>query len=102
MLNTFMCVGRLVSDTEIKETENGKVGYITLAVNRNFKNNDGIYETDFIPVEMYSGMSEQVKEYCRKGDLISIKGYLQNNDNKLIVIADKVVFLSSKPNKEEE
>ena len=38
MLNQIVLVGRLVSDPEIKETENGnKVSTITLAVPRSYK-----------------------------------------------------------------
>lgn len=39
MLNQIVLVGRLVQDPEIKELE--KVGYITLAVSRSYKNANG-------------------------------------------------------------
>lgn len=49
MLNQVVIVGRLTSDPEINEVENGrKVTYITVAVPRTYKNVDGNYETDFI------------------------------------------------------
>ena len=52
MLNQIVMVGRLVQDPEIKELENGiKTSYITLAIPRNYKNSEGIYEADFIPVK---------------------------------------------------
>ncbi len=103
MNNMSMLIGRLVSDLQLNETENGrKVCNITLAVPRSYKNNEGIYETDFIPVVLYSGMAETTTEYCKKGDLIAVKGRLQSNEGKIQLIAEKVSFLSSKPNKEEE
>lgn len=103
MLNQIVIVGRLVSDPQINETENGrKVCNITLAVSRSYKNINGEYETDFIPVILWAGISETTAEYCKKGDLIAVKGRLQSNENKIQVIAEKVSFLSSKPNKEEE
>lgn len=112
MNNMSMLIGRLVSDPQINENENGrKVCNITLAVPRNFKNEEGIYETDFIPVVLWASIAETVKEYCRKGDLIAVKGRLQrfeandytcNGHAILEVVAEKVSFLSSKPNKEEE
>lgn len=48
MLNQTVLVGRLVSDPELRETENGnKVTNVTLAVPRSFKNVNGEYDTDF-------------------------------------------------------
>lgn len=48
MLNQTVLVGRLVSDPELRETENGnKVTNVTLAVPRSFKNINGEYDTDF-------------------------------------------------------
>ena len=107
MLNQIIIVGRLVQDLEIKELENGKkVCNITLAVTRSYKNADGIYETDFIPCILWKGIADNVKDYCKKGDLVGIKGRLQSrqDDDKNIieVIAEKVTFLSNKKENEED
>ena len=94
MLNQIILVGRLVSDPEIKETENGKVADIILAVPRSYKNENGEREADFIPVRLYTGIAEKTTEYCKKGDLVGIKGRaarLSGEDLKLV--ADKVTFL---------
>lgn len=106
MLNQIILVGRLVSDPEIKETENGiKKSVITLAIPRSFKNTNGEYETDFIPCVLYSGIAESTKEYCKKGDLLGVKGRIQrysgndytaNGKPILEVVAEKVTFLSSR------
>ena len=105
MLNQIVLVGRLVQDPEIKELENGvKTSYITLAVSRSYKNADGIYETDFIPCLLYKGIAENAVEYCKKGDLLGVKGRIQskkiNLDEEtrrevLEVVAEKVTYLSS-------
>ena len=101
MLNQTVLVGRLVSDPEINETENErKVCNVTLAVPRSFKNENGEYDTDFIPVILCESISKNTCEYVKKGDLVGIKGRLQSEDNKLVLVAEKVTFLSSK--KEEE
>lgn len=105
MLNQTVLIGRLVQDPKIKELENGrKVSEITLAVPRSYKNSEGIYETDFIPCIVWNGVAENTTEFCKKGDLVGIKGRLQTdtyekdgkNITKLNVIAEKVTFLSSK------
>lgn len=107
MLNQIVMVGRLVQDPEIKELENGiKTSYITLAVSRSYKNSDGIYETDFIPCLLYKGIAENTTEYCKKGDVIGVKGRIQTkqeeNKNIIEIVAEKVTFLSSRKEKEEE
>ena len=105
MLNQIVLVGRLVKDVEVKELESGKrVANAVLAVPRSFKNENGEYDTDFIDVILWNGVAENTAEYCRKGDLIGIKGRLETNDsinengevrNYTQVVAEKVTFLSS-------
>lgn len=106
MLNQTVIVGRLVKDPELKETDNGsKVTNITLAVPRSFKNSNGEYETDFISCVLWKGIAENTVEYCKKGDLLGVKGRVQSRsyeaeDEKkhfiMEIIAEKVTFLSSK------
>ena len=44
-------------------------------------------------------------KYCKKGDLLGIKGRVQTrqeeNKNTIEIIAEKITFLTSKSNKEE-
>lgn len=97
MLNQIVLVGRIVSDPEIKETENeNKVSNITLAVNRSFKNDNGEYETDFIPCVLWNSIAKTTCEYCKKGDLVGVKGRVQMTRNKMEVIVEKLTFLSNK------
>lgn len=97
MLNQIVLVGRVVSDLEINETENErKVTLLKLAVPRSYKNENGEYETDFIPCVLWNTIAENTCEYCKKGDLIGVKGRMQNRENKLEVVAEKVTFLSSR------
>lgn len=78
MLNQVVLVGRLTSDLEAKETESGKkVVSLTLAVPRSYKNMDGEYDTDFLDVVLWDTIAENTVEYCRKGDMVGIKGRLQ-------------------------
>lgn len=110
MLNQVVLVGRLGKDLEVEELESGKrVANATLAVPRSFKNENGEYDTDFIDVVIWNSIAENTAEYCRKGDLIGIKGRLETNNyetengekrKSTQVIAEKVTFLSS--NKKEE
>ena len=109
MLNQIVIVGRLVKDPELRKTDNGKkVTNITLAVPRNYKNQNGEYETDFINCTLWTGIAESTSTYCKKGDLLGVKGrvqtrmYEREEEKKYIteVIAEKVTFLTSNKNKE--
>lgn len=87
MLNQVVLVGRI---EQLQKDEKGIS--ITIVVPRSYKNEDGIYENDYIIIKLYKGISESAYEYCKKGDLVGIKGRLQMKDN-LEVIAEKVTFL---------
>ena len=104
MNNYVVLIGRIVNELTIdSDTKNCE---ITIAISRSFKNEDGIYETDFIPVRLYNDIAKNVVEYCKKGDLVGIKGRVQTkqeeNKNTIEIIAERVSFLTSKSNKEEE
>jgi len=109
MLNQVVLVGRLTSNPEIVTTENGKkTTTINIAVQRPYKNMDGLYETDFIRCVLWNGVAASTCEYCHSGDIVGVKGRLQtrnyekDEEKKYIteVIADKVTFLSSKKTEE--
>ena len=86
MLNQFILVGR------ISKIEQGKV---MIALPRYYKNDEGIYDTDFVSVTIKGNIEENTREYCRKGDRIGIKGHISCLDNNLELVAEKLSFLSS-------
>ena len=103
MLNQTVIVGRLVSDPELRETDNGnKVTNVTIAVPRSFKNINGEYDTGFVSCVLWKGIAESTANYCKKGDLVGVKGRLQtreyetDNEKRKVVelVAEKVTFLS--------
>jgi len=105
MHNLVYLIGRLTEEPEVRELEDGKTTLaINLAVQRSYKNEDGIYETDFIRCVLWNAIATSTKEYCKRGDLVGIKGRLQNRkyevdgEVKYIteVIVDKLSFLASK------
>lgn len=93
MLNQIVLVGRLTKNVELNEIDNKKQAVITLAVNRTLKNEEGIYETDFIPVMLWNGVAEQTAEYLKKGDLLGVKGRIETNEDGIIIIAELVSIL---------
>ncbi len=101
-MNQLCLVGRIVDTPTIKENDKGKVSNITIAVPRQFKNSDGVYETDFFPVSIWNNLAENTVEYCKKGDLIGIRGKLSSKDNKIHVVAERVSFLATSKTKNDE
>ncbi len=110
MLNQIVIVGRLVKDPELKESENGNpFTNITLAVPRSYKNVNGEYDTDFISCRLWDGIAQNANEFCKKGDLLGIKGRIETRnyekDEKINyvteLIAEKITFLSSGKSKQE-
>lgn len=106
MLNQIVLVGRISKEIELKEENEKKIAVITLAVPRSYKNAEGIYETDFIDCILWNVIAENTKEYCKKGDMVGVKGRIQtrqeNEKNIIEVVAEKVTFLSSRKEESEE
>lgn len=111
MINQVVLTGRLVSDPDIIVTENNKKKtVVTVAIPRTYKNMEGIYESDFVRCVLWNGIAESTCEYCKKGDIVGVRGRLQTSryeaDNNvrysMDVIAEKVSFISNKRNNHEE
>lgn len=110
-MNNVILVGRLTEDPKVSDIGDGKkVTTVILAVARNFKNSEGIYETDFIRCILWNSVAANTSEYCHVGDVIGVKGRIQtskyedeqkNMHYATDVVAEKVTFLSSKKIKEE-
>ncbi len=107
MLNNVILVGRLTKDPEIIEYKdnNKKRTVINLAVTRNYKNSDNIYETDFIRCVLWNGIAASTCEFCHCGDVVGVKGRLETKnyetEDKEIkyiteVMVERITFLSSK------
>lgn len=105
MLNQVVLVGRLTRDIVVNKSDKGvKVATISLAIPRSFKNSEGLYDTDFVDCVAFDSIASNTSEYCKKGDIVGIKGRIQSRlvekndtkENQIQIIAEKVTFLSSK------
>ena len=79
-MNKILLIGRIVKDLEIKHLNDKKCLRNTIAVQRNFKNKEGIYESDFFNFIVWGNQAEYMKNYCKKGDKIAITGRLLNDN----------------------
>lgn len=93
MYNLVYLIGRLTVNPKESQTKNRST--VTLAVQRGYKNSDGIYETDLVKCVLWDGIASRTAEYCRKGDLIAVKGHLRTGSNETEVVVEKVSFLAT-------
>ena len=110
MINNVVLVGRLTRDVELRYTpSNQAVATFTLAVNRNFKNQSGEREADFINCVIWRQQAENLANWAKKGTLVGITGRIQtrNYDNQqgqrvyvTEVIADSFQVLESRATRE--
>ena len=85
MINNVTVVGRLTKAVDLRYTSNGTAyASFTLATDRDFKNQNGEKETDFINCVMWRKPAENLANYTKKGSLIGIEGRIQtrNYDNQ--------------------
>lgn len=100
MLNQLVLVGRLVTEVGKKGKVDGlEVTQVKVAIPRSYKNENGEYETDILPVMLTGNIAENTAEYCKKGDIIGIKGRVQQDQDSKhsYILAEKITFLSSNP-----
>ncbi|TBX17479.1 single-stranded DNA-binding protein [Clostridium perfringens] len=78
-MNKVVLVGRLTKDPELKFTANKgtAVTKFTLAVNRDYKKEDGTQEADFINCIAYSKRAEIIAQYLTKGKRFTVSGSIR-------------------------
>lgn len=105
MINNVTLVGRLVAPPDLRKTPNNVSSLQgTLAVNRNFKNENGDREADFINFQAWRGTADIIAQYCSKGSLIGIIGRIQvrsyekDGQRRYVteVVAESVALLESR------
>ena len=106
MLNHIVLMGRLTRDPELRRTGSGiAVASFTLAVDRDFKSQNGEKECDFIDIVAWRSTGEFVSKYFTKCSMAVVSGRLQIRNwtdkeggkrRSAEVVADNVYFGSSK------
>lgn len=81
MLNSVCLVGRMTRDAELRYTpSNQAVATFSLAVNRNFKSQNGEREADFINCVIWRQNAENLANWAKKGVLIAITGQIRTRN----------------------
>lgn len=109
MINQVTLVGRLTKDPDLRVTPEGVyLCNITLAVNRQYRNQKGEVDTDFVHCTLWRKTAENTSTFCKKGSLIGITGRIQtrsyDQQGKRMyvteVVAENVRFIG--PRREDE
>lgn len=105
-MNKAILMGRLTKDPELRMVKDSiSVCSFTIAVDRKYKNANGVREADFIPIVCWRATADFVAKYFKKGQRIAVVGSLQvrsweDADGKrnyiTEVVADEVFFADSK------
>jgi single-strand DNA-binding protein len=81
MINRTILVGRLTRDPELRYTNGGAaVATVTSAVNRQFTNQNGEREADFISCVIWRKAAENFANFTHKGSLVGIDGRIQTRN----------------------
>lgn len=109
-MNYVLLIGRTTKDVELRRTGSGKaVASFTLAVNKDYKNEQGGYDADFIECVAFEQKAETISKYVHKGDRFAVVGQLatrnyENKEGKKVKVTEVKVtgfdFLESKKQSE--
>ena len=107
-MNTVALVGNLCRDNSVTYSSGDNARMFlrnTIAVQRKYKNKEGKYESDFIPIVMSGSTAEFVNKFFTKGMKIGIIGEIRtgsytNKDGVKVyttdVVVDSAEFVTSK------
>lgn len=105
-MNRVSLVGRITKDLILRRVSGGRVqASFVLAVNRNFKNQNGEVDTDFVLCTIWGREAENTAKHCGKGSLIGLGGRIQSRsyereDQSRVyvteVIAEDIRFILTK------
>ncbi len=105
-MNKAIIIGRLTRDPEMRTTTSGvNSTTFTVAVSRNYTNQSGERETDFLNCVTWRKQAENVAKYCKKGTQVAVEGRIQTRSydaqdgtKRYVteIIADNVTFLGGK------
>lgn len=105
MLNKAVIMGRVCADPELRQAGENYVTSFTLAVDRDFKNQAGERETDFIDCVAWRSTAEFFCKYFEKGRMAVVEGPLRvrkwtdkegNNRRNTEIIVENVYFGDSR------
>jgi len=79
-MNKTQFIGRLTKDVEIGVAKNGLAfGKLSLAVNRDYKDENGERQTDFFDFKIFGKGADILHKFTQKGDLLYVEAQARQN-----------------------
>ena len=110
MLNEVILMGRLTRDPDVRMTQNGTTAAnFALACERDYAPQGQDRETDFFDIVAFRNTADFVGQYFAKGQLVAIKGRLQQRDwtdkqgntrRTTEILADRCYFAEKRQDKD--
>lgn len=105
-MNKVFLIGNLTRDPELTTTPNGvSVCRFSIAVQRQFQNDNGERQADFFNITTWRGLAETASKFLKKGNKVCVTGSIQirtYDDNQGVqktavdIIAQELEFLTPK------
>lgn len=112
--NRIIMVGNLTKDPDLRPVGSQSVCKLNIASNKQYKNRQTgvlVSEVCFVDIEVWGAQAESCKNYLQKGRPVLVEGRLKldtwkdndgNTKSKHSIVADKVVFLGSAVDSQDE
>jgi len=113
IMNQVGLVGRFTRDPVLRTFSESRVQTnFVIAINRNYRNNQGTVDADFVNCIAWGRLAERIVHFCGKGSLVGINGRLQtrsftNKENVKIYTTEVLVedirfFILKSPEQEQK
>jgi len=109
-MNRVLLIGRMCAAPEAYTTQSGITSSrFRIAVQRPYRNPDGNYDADFLPIIAWRQTAEFCNKYLDKGRMIAVEGSIQtrsydkDGDKRYVteIIADRVEALGGREDKQD-
>lgn len=97
--NKTIIIGRLASNPEFIDSGNGKMRASFSVINHEV--HDGQTSQSFHRIVAKGKQAKLCYDSLKKGDLCCIEGKLSTENSHVVIVAEQVVFLSSKKSNEQ-
>lgn len=93
-MNFIQIVGRIIQmPVPIESNTKAKYSEMIVSVESNFREFNGEFREDLFPVRLWRGVSEATTDSCREGRLLCVKGRVEIEDSRYVIVAENVEIL---------
>lgn len=90
MINQLFLLGKIIGMPSKNVGENE----LLIEVKRNYKNTEGIFESDYFKCHLWIALSKKISLGCKVGDLVAVKGRLIEDAGICNILAEQIILLN--------